>query len=245
MAWPDVRFDFSARTVLITGGSNGIGRGLADGFRDAGARVVITGTQPRDAYADRFEGLEYRQLLMEDHDGIAALALSFDRLDVLVNNAGLATRNPSELTAEGFERTIAVNLTAVARMTYAAKDLLVATQGSVLNIASMTSYFGSPAIPGYASSKGAIVQLTKSLAIAWAAEGVRVNAIAPGWIESNLTKPLMADPARSNRILDRTAIRRWGVPADLAGCALFLSSSAAAFITGVTVNVDGGYSIMM
>ncbi len=241
--WPDVAFDFSGRTVLVTGGSNGIGRGLADAFAAAGATVVITGTQPADAYDDPFVGLTYHRLRMEDTAAIAAFGRSLDRLDVLVNNAGSVTRNPPELTPEGFDHTIAVNLSGSFRVAYAVHPLLAASGGSVINLASMTSYFGSATSPGYSASKGAVVQLTKSLAIAWATDNIRVNAIAPGWIESNLTAPLIANPERNRRIVYRTALGRWGVPADIAGAALFLASSAASFITGATVNVDGGYSI--
>ena len=125
----------------------------------------------------------------------------------------------------------------------AARELLFASRGCVINIASMLAFFGSGYAPAYSASKGGVAQLTKSLAIAWAPHGVRVNAIAPGWIETALTAPLVADPAKSDAIVSRTPLGRWGQPADVAGAAVFLASPAAAFITGVILPVDGGYSI--
>jgi 2-dehydro-3-deoxy-D-gluconate 5-dehydrogenase len=130
------------------------------------------------------------------------------------------------------------------RLCSAARELLFASRGCVINIASMLSFFGSGQAPAYSASKGGVVQLTKSLAIAWAPHGVRVNAIAPGWIETALTAPLVSDPAKRDAITARTPLGRWGQPADVAGAALFLASPAAAFITGVILPVDGGYSIM-
>jgi NAD(P)-dependent dehydrogenase (short-subunit alcohol dehydrogenase family) len=240
----DVAFDFRGRTVLVTGGTSGIGRGIADAFHAAGATVVITGTRPRADYDDDFAGLEHRRLVVEEPGSTEVLAAELSQLDVLVNNAGTMHRDPSELEPAGFEATIAVNLLGAFRVLHAVHPHLAATQGSVINVASVTSYFGSPRVPGYSASKGAIVQLTKSLAIAWAPEGVRVNAVAPGWIETGMTRGHVADPERSRQILDRTPMGRWGVPADIAGPALFLASDAARFITGAVLNVDGGYTTM-
>jgi NAD(P)-dependent dehydrogenase (short-subunit alcohol dehydrogenase family) len=135
-----------------------------------------------------------------------------------------------------------VNLTGSMRVSTACRPLLAKARGSILNIASMLSFFGGGHAPAYSASKGGIVQLTKSLAIAWAAEGIRVNAIAPGWIETGMTKPVREDAARSKAIVDRTPLRRWGTPDDVAGAAVFLCSPAAAFITGAVLPVDGGYS---
>jgi NAD(P)-dependent dehydrogenase (short-subunit alcohol dehydrogenase family) len=128
------------------------------------------------------------------------------------------------------------------RVCSAASELLFASRGCIVNIASMLSFFGSGLVPGYSASKGGIVQLTKSLAIAWAPRGVRVNAIAPGWIETAMTAPLTNDPARREAIIARTPLARWGQPEDVAGAALFLASPAAAFVTGIVLPVDGGYS---
>ena len=240
--WSDVSFDFSDRTVLITGGTSGIGRGFAEGFRQAGARVLVTGTRSADTY-EGLEGLEHRRLLVHDAEAVTALAGELDVVDVVINNAGTLTREPSELEPEGFNKTIAVNLTGAFQVCHAFKPHLSRSSGSIINIASMMSYFGSRQMPGYSASKGAIVQLTKSLAIAWAGDDIRVNAIAPGWIESNMTRSMVENPERSDPIVARTAMGRWGVPDDCTGAALFLASDAAAFITGATLNVDGGYSI--
>jgi NAD(P)-dependent dehydrogenase (short-subunit alcohol dehydrogenase family) len=137
-----------------------------------------------------------------------------------------------------------VNLTGAMRVSAAARPLLAEGGGAIVNLASMLSFFGGGLVPGYAASKGGIAQLTKSLAIAYARDGIRVNAIAPGWIETPLTDALRADPERSQAIVDRTALGRWGKPEDLVGGVLFLCSPAAAFITGAILNIDGGYSIV-
>jgi NAD(P)-dependent dehydrogenase (short-subunit alcohol dehydrogenase family) len=167
----------------------------------------------------------------------------FDRLDVLVNAAGMILREGQEFEPENFERVVDVNLNGTMRMCLAARDLLFASRGSVVNVASMLAFFGSGYAPAYSASKGGVAQLTKSLAIAWAPHGVRVNAIAPGWIETALTAPLVADPTKSSAIIGRTPLGRWGKPADISGAAIFLASPAAAFITGVILPVDGGYSV--
>ncbi|MEZ5263963.1 MAG: SDR family oxidoreductase [Acidimicrobiales bacterium] len=238
-------FDFSARRVLVTGGSNGIGRAIAGAFAAAGADVTITGTRERNAYEDGFAQLTYRQLQVQDPDAIDALAADVDELDILVNNAGTAhLSDPSEAEPEGFAATMSVNLLAVHRLSVRLHDALARRSGSIVNVASMYSYFGSAPFPGYAASKGGVVQLTKSLAVAWAADGIRVNAIAPGWIVTNLTGFLHDDPAFSGGIRERTPLARWGHPEDCAGAVLYLCSSAAAFVTGAVLNVDGGYSVM-
>ena len=179
---------------------------------------------------------------MLDINGIEALATSFEKLDVLVNNAGMTFRNQEALIPENFEATIDVNLNAVYRLSHRLQPLLKTTQGSIINIASMTSYFGSPRVPGYGASKSAILQMTKTLGALWASDGIRVNAIAPGWIDTKLTKPIQANQAVTNPIVQRTPMDRWGQPEEMAGTALFLASNdVASFITGVTIPVDGGY----
>lgn len=136
-----------------------------------------------------------------------------------------------------------VNLNGTMEICTACRPLLTDMRGCILNLASMLSFFGSGYVPAYSASKGGIVQLTKSLAIAWAADGIRVNAIAPGWIETEFTRPLREDPSRSREIVERTPLGRWGTPEDLTGAALFLCSPAARFITGIVLPVDGGYSV--
>jgi NAD(P)-dependent dehydrogenase (short-subunit alcohol dehydrogenase family) len=164
-------------------------------------------------------------------------------LDVLINCAGTIVREGKEHDPEIFASVLAVNLTGTMRMCQACYPLLVSRRGCILNIASMLSIFGSGRVPGYSASKGGVVQLTKSLAIAWAKDGIRVNAIAPGWIVTSLTAPLVESPAFREAILARTPLGRWGEPADIAPAAAFLCSPAANFITGAVLTVDGGYSV--
>jgi NAD(P)-dependent dehydrogenase (short-subunit alcohol dehydrogenase family) len=160
-----------------------------------------------------------------------------------VNGAGMIVRAGGEFEVETFQRVVEVNLTGAMRLATSCRPLLARRGGAIVNIASMLSFFGSGAAPAYSASKGGIAQLTKSLAIAWAADGIRVNAIAPGWIETALTGPLRDDPARSAAIVARTPLGRWGKPEDIGGAAVFLCSEAAAFVTGAVLPVDGGYAI--
>ena len=179
---------------------------------------------------------------MTDAASIDRLAGGLDRLDILVNAAGIIRRS-AEYDLETFAQVVDVNLTGTMRLCSACRPLLAERGGSIVNVASMLSFFGAGLAPAYSASKGGIAQLTKSLAIAWAAEGIRVNAIAPGWIATPLTQALQDDPARSEAILSRTPMKRWGTPGDLAGSVIFLCSPAAAFVTGVVLPVDGGYLI--
>ena len=231
------------REVLVVGGTSGIGRAIAEAFAGEGNRVTVTGLADEDVrQADRAP-LKAVQLDVTNAEQVEALLASFTQLDVLVNSAGTIRRGEAEHEAAVFAHVIDVNLNGMMRTCAAAKRLLIGSRGCVINIASMLSFFGSGAAPAYSASKGGVAQLTKSLAIAWAPQGVRVNAIAPGWIETALTAPLVANESRRNAILARTPLGRWGQPADVAGAALFLASPAAAFITGVVLPVDGGYSI--
>ena len=236
-------FDFSGAEVLVTGGSNGIGLAIAQGFLAAGAQVTITGTKDGlGDYPHDLSAFTFHQADMVDLAAVEALAKRFDRLDVLVNNAGTTFRGAAALEPENFEATIDIILNSVYRLSHRLRPLLQASGGSIINIASMTSYFGSPRVPGYGASKSAILQMTKSLAALWARDGVRVNAIAPGWIKTNLTAPIQEMPEIADPIIQRTPMDRWGDPDELAGTALFLASAdVASFITGVTIPVDGGY----
>ena len=171
---------------------------------------------------------------------ISASMIGLERLDVLINCAGTILREGKEFTIEGFQKVIDVNLTGTMRMCMAAKPLLEASGGCIINTASLWSFFGGGLTPAYTASKGGVAQLTKALAVAWAPT-IRVNAIAPGWIETELTKAAQADQARSDAIIARTPQGRWGTPDDIGGAVVFLSSEAAKFIPGTVLPIDGGY----
>ena len=244
-----VAFDFSGTDVLVTGGSNGIGLAIATAFRDAGAGVAITGTQasPQD-YDHDLSGLVYHQCRFPDPEGVARVLSATPRLDVLVNNAGQnLPGGRSEYDADVFEEVVAVNLFAAFRMASAFRPLLQASGieggGSVVNLGSMSSFFGIEFVPGYGAAKAGVVQMTKTLAVAWARHGIRVNAVAPGVIESNMTAPMLGLDALTGPILERTPMGRLGTPADVAPVVLFLASPAARYVTGQTVPVDGGFSV--
>lgn len=238
-------FDFHHQQALVTGGTSGIGRAIAEALAVAGCRVTVTGLTASEAEACRNESppLLAEILDVADEAAVTEVVATFDRLDILVNCAGMILRAGAEFQMENFQRVLDVNLQGTMRVSLACRPLLARHGGSIVNMASMLSFFGSGFAPAYSASKGGIAQLTKSLAIAWAADRIRVNALAPGWIVTSLTQPLVDDPARSAGILARTPLARWGQPADVAGAALFLCSPAASFITGVILPVDGGYSI--
>ncbi len=232
-------FNFTGKTAVVTA-TSGIGLGIALALRDAGARVIAAGLPAADP--GTLQGLDYRALDVTDTTSIAALFGGLERLDILVNAAGII-RRAAEHEPDVFEQVIAVNLNGTMRCCQAAKALLMQSKGSVVNIASMLSFFGGAHAPGYSASKGGVAQLTKSLANAWAAQGVRVNAVAPGYITTALTQPLQDDPGKSDPIVARTPMGRWGTPADVAGPVLFLCSDAAVFVTGAILPVDGGYLV--
>ncbi len=231
------------RSVLVGGGTSGIGAAIARAFMAAGERVLVTGATEAEAQRAHDEGLDARVLDVRDAAAVESLVAGLDRLHVLINCAGVIRRGGAELDPAVFDDVIDINLSGTMRLCSAARPKLAATKGCIVNTASMLSFFGGGLVPGYSASKGGIAQLTKSLAIAWAGEGIRVNAVAPGWIATPLTQALHEDPARSQAILARTPMGRWGQPEDVAGPVLFLASLAAAFVTGVVLPVDGGYLI--
>ncbi|MDX2266941.1 MAG: SDR family oxidoreductase [Bryobacter sp.] len=225
---------FTGKHVAITGGTSGIGLALAEAFLGAGATVLAGGLET---------GLDVRS-----EASLAAWLSSLPHLDVLVNAAGVIRRGEEHLP-EVFAEVVDINLNGAMRACQAAKPLLLksllgqSSAPAVVNIASMLSFFGSGPAPAYSASKGGLAQLTKSLALSWAPLGIRVNAVAPGWIETPLTAPLREDAAKHEALRARTPMGRWGKPADVTGPVLFLASPLAAFVTGAILPVDGGYLI--
>jgi NAD(P)-dependent dehydrogenase (short-subunit alcohol dehydrogenase family) len=231
------------KQALITGGARGIGWGIADAMLAAGYGVTVTGlTDAEVAAVPRRENLSAVRLDVTDDAGVAAMFGGLARLDALVNCAGMILRDNQEFTVEGFQKVIDVNLTGTMRCSVAARPLLEKQGGAIVNTASIWSFFGGGLTPAYTASKGGVAQLTKALAVAWA-PNIRVNAVAPGWIDTELTKPAQADPARSDAIVGRTPFGRWGKPGDVGGAVVFLCSDAAGFITGTILPVDGGYMV--
>lgn len=231
------------KRAVVTGGGRGIGLAAALALCQEGYEVIATGVDAVEVNnMPRVSGLTGRVLDVRDERALHDLFDAVESLDVLVNCAGLIRRGGSEFDPATFVEVIDVNLTGTMRTCMAARPLLARNGGAIVNTASMLSFFGGPGVPAYTASKGGVAQLTKSLAVAWANEGIRVNAVAPGWIATELTRPLYEDAARADPILQRTPMRRWGKPEDVAGPVVFLCSDAARFITGVILPVDGGYS---
>ncbi len=232
--------------AVVVGGTSGIGAAIAQALQASGRQVIATGAT--DAEVQRavndsaMQQVQLRQLDVRNNDAIQSLFNELPRLDVLVNCAGVIRRG-AELDPTVFAEVLDINLNGTMRCCTAARPLLAQSRGCIVNTASMLSFFGGGLVPGYSASKGGVAQLTKSLAIAYAAEGIRVNAVAPGWIATPLTQALQDDPERSGAILGRTPLGRWGKPDDVADPVVFLASPAARFITGVILPVDGGYLI--
>lgn len=246
--WPNLNYDYKGSHVLVTGGSNGIGAGIAAAYRDAGANVTITGTRANAAdYDGDLSGYRYLQLQLTDDAQIDAVAAALPKLDILVNNAGANFAAQNEYEPDVFEKSVRVNLLSAYRMAHACLPKLMQSElpggASVVGIASMTSYFGVEVVPGYGAAKAGLVQLTKTLSIAWAKHNIRANSVAAGMIESNMMGAALQMPEFTDPIFARTPQKRIGTPQDIAGAVLFLTSSAASFITGQTLPVDGGYSI--
>jgi 2-dehydro-3-deoxy-D-gluconate 5-dehydrogenase len=250
-------FDLTGRVGLVTGGNGGIGLGMAEGLAAAGATIVIAARNraKSEAAVSRLATLGAAQstcirLDVADpeqcRDAVRQTLDRFGRLDILVNNAGISVRKPPEdYTIAEWRQVLDTNLTGAFALAQAAHAPMQAqgSGGKIINIGSMMSIFGGAYAVAYSSSKGGLVQLTKSLATAWAKDNIQVNAVLPGWIDTELTVAAREQVAGLNeRVLRRTPAARWGVPADLAGIAVFLASPASDFVTGAAIPVDGGYS---
>lgn len=249
-------FDLDGRAALVTGGNGGIGLGMARGLAEAGAAVMVAGrdkTKNRDA-VKALEGIGAKAAAVEADvtEPKACRAMvertveRFGRLDIVINNAGTNIRKrPEEYALEEWHSVLETNLSSVFTICQAAYPALRrAGGGKIVNIGSMMSIFGASFTAPYAASKGGVVQLTKALATAWAKDNIQVNAVLPGWIDTELTRRARRDiDGLHERVLARTPAGRWGLPADLAGIAVFLGSAASDFVTGTAIPVDGGYSV--
>ena len=232
-------FSVAGQRVLITGGCGGIGSAFARAFLAHGASVTVTDLQP-PAQELIDAGAVFEPLDVKSDDAVNALAAKIDRLDVLIHCAGKLARW-EEHKPDVFRDIVDIHLFGNVRLASAFRPHLKAARGCMINIASMYSYFGAPQIPAYASAKTAIVGLTRSLALAYIDDGIRVNAIAPGWIETSISRAGRENPEFNDKLMQRLPIKRWAHPDELAGTALFLASPASALINGVTIPVDGGY----
>lgn len=236
---------FEGKQVLVSGGTSGIGAGVATAFLAEGASVTVTGVTEAEVDAACTANPELTGIVLDvrDAEAVSSVIQGMESLDHLVNCAGIIRRS-DELEADVFADVVDINLNGSMRTCAGAKEKLAVSNGTIVNTASMLSFFGGGLVPGYAASKGGVVQMTKSLAIAYADDGIRVNAIAPGWINTPLTKALQENEERNEALMARTPLKRWGQPEDLAGAVLFLSSPLASFITGAVLVVDGGYAVV-
>jgi 3-oxoacyl-[acyl-carrier protein] reductase len=253
MSTATANYDFSGCDVLVTGGTSGIGYGIAQAFDKAGANVIVTGTRNSSADYDDVDlkTFEYRQLQLTDTEAIYALGESIEKLDFLINNAGasLTFKNGGEWAPENFEESVRINLLSAFHMATAVTEILKKSElpggSGIVNMGSLTSFFGNVLTPAYGASKAANVELSMSQSHLLAPDNVRVNAVAPGLVSTRMTGP-MKEMVELEELLEvmmnRTPLRRWGLPADVAGAVLFLCSDQASWITGQTITIDGGFS---
>lgn len=252
MTQPDnsIEYCYTGARVLVTGGTSGIGYAIATAFADAGATVTVTGTRPAATdYDCELSRFAYRQLQVEDRAQVDAVAAGLDGLDILVNNAGAVwPGGRSEYEPETFERAIRINLLAGYNMSHACREKLAASTlrggSSIIGIASLSSYFAVAVVPGYGAAKAALVQLAKTLATEWADDGIRVNNVAAGHTITRMTGHMPDDEQANASVIGRTPLKRWGEPEEIAAAVLFLASAQASFVTGETLIVDGGYSVV-
>ena len=227
--------------VLVTGGTRGIGAGVARSLASAGWSVIAASVSQSEIDAFKpHERIVTRILDVTDQTSVDGAFRDLTQLDALVNCAGILRRG-DEYKIDVFSHVLDVNLTGTMRCCLAAYPLLAETGGSIVNTASMLSTFGGPLVPAYSASKGGVAQLTKALAGKWAKERIRVNAIAPGWIETEMTEGIRDDPARAAEIMARTPMKRWGKPEEVGALVNWLLSENAAFVTGSVYPIDGGY----
>ena len=245
-----VLFDFTGATALVTGGTSGIGHATALALRDSGARVTITGTRAGPEHYDvDLSGLEYRQLALTDSDGIEALAASFTELDILINNAGANFPGGlDEATPDGFSLSVEVNLLAPFRLTERLHGALKASKApggaSVVMLASMAAIRSVPVVPGYGSAKAGVLALTRNLAVRWAADGIRINAVVPGVVATRMTAPMDYVPEVKQEQVDHIPLGRFATPNEMASPILYLCTDNASYSTGSELVVDGGYSVL-
>lgn len=240
--------DFTGRNILVVGGSSGIGNGIAHGFADRGARVHVWGTRANAADYDPADGsdlagLGYSCVDAGDPDAIEAAPAPFDRLDVLVLCQGTVVYKRGEFERPGWDRVMSVNLDSLMHIARKFKPQLLESRGSVIIVSSISGLKANIGNPAYAASKAGAISLTKTLGQAWGPEGIRVNGLAPGLVDTKLTKVTTQSPERLAGALANIPQRRMGLPADMAGAAIFLASPLASYVTGHTLIVDGGLSL--
>ncbi len=237
-------FDFSGKVALITGGVSGIGAAASLAFKRAGAKVVACGVTEQELNAAKvnpdFAGIRCEELDVRDGEAVKRLIASLDQLDFVVNSAGII-RRAAEHDPDTFAEVIDVNLTGGMRVATAARPLLAKSKGAIVFIGSVMSFFGGPVQPAYSASKGAVKNLVMSLGAAYAADGIRVNAVAPGWVVTELSRGARENPERNAQIMGRIPMNRWADTAEIADPILFLCSDAARYVTGTMLPVDGGY----